>query len=294
MLVETLQAAVRAYYHVLGGQRIELTASGATVGGFRFDPEEGEPERTVVLVHGLGDASTTWYRLVPALRGEARLLLPDLPPFGLAELAERYALAPHEHAELLATVLDEHAVGPTTVVGQSMGGWVVQWLAHERPELVDAAVLVATAGARLEGSFDAVDLLTPHSPEAAQRYLDALWHERPLGISAVLGEVLDRLHSPEIRAFLAKTAREHTLDEEQMAEIEVPLHVVWGREDDLLDEGTPAFFAEHWGGPVDRSYLARAGHMVHQERPGALLAVLAGVVDRADERGRRRLSVELS
>lgn len=288
MLVETLQALVRAYYHLQDGRRIELVADDATVGGFRFDPEEREPERTVVLVHGLGDASTTWYRLVPALRGEARLVLPDLPPFGRAELDDGYALAPHEHADLLAEVLGEHAVGPTTVVGQSMGGWVVQWLAHLHPERVDAAVLVATAGARLEGSFDAVDLLTPHSPEEAQRYVEALWHERPLALSAVLGEVLSRLHGPEIRGFLAKTARDHTLDEEQMAAIDVPLHVVWGRADGLLDEGTPAFLAEHWGGPVNRSYLTGAGHMVHQERPAALLAVIDAMRERARSRCRRR------
>lgn len=290
MLVETLQALVRGYYHVLDAERFTLERREARIEGFCFEPEDAEPERSIVLVHGLGDASTTWYQLAPVLREEARLVLPDLPPFGLSELADGYALTPHEHARLVASVVEEHAIGPTTVVGQSMGGWVVQWLAHERPDLVDAVVLVATAGARLEGSYDAVDLLTPHSPEETMAYLDALWAKRPPGLQAVLGDVMRRLHAPEIRAFLMETEHGHTLPEEGLANIEAPLHVVWGRQDGLLDEGTPAYFEKRWGGPVDRSYLTGAGHMAHHERPGALLAIVRGVAERveADARSRRR------
>lgn len=289
MLVETLQALVRGYYHVLDADRFTLERREARVEGFCFEPEDAEPERTIVLVHGLGDASTTWYQLAPVLREEARLVLPDLPPFGLSELADGYALAPREQAELLADVVEAHAVGPTTLVGQSMGGWVVQWLTHERPGLVDAVVLVATAGARLEGSYDAVELLTPHSAGETMAYLDALWAKRPPGLQAVLGDVMKRLHAPEIRAFLMETEHGHTLPEDALVDIEVPLHVVWGREDGLLDEGTPSYFARRWGGPVDRSYLTGAGHMVHQERPGALLAIVRGLAERveADARGRR-------
>lgn len=285
MLVEALQVLIRTYYRLLGGERFERELDEGLVRGFVSDPD-GEPERTVVLVHGLGDASTTWYRIVPALRGEARLVLPDLPPFGLSELAQGYQLDPGEHATLLAEVVDEFAVGPTTVVGQSMGGWVVQWLVHDRGDLVDEAVLVATAGARLHGSFDAVGLLTPHSSGEMMAYLDALWYERPPGMRAVAGDLLDRMHSPKIRAFLAATSHDDTLSEEQLAACSTPLHVVWGRADGLLDAATPGYLAQRWSGPVDRSYLARAGHMVHQERPRALLGIVRDRMERADRQRR--------
>lgn len=286
VLVEALQAVIRTYYHVLDGRRFDRELEGARVGGFVFDPPGGEPERTVVLVHGLGDASTTWWSIVPELRERTRLVVPDMPPFGVSELAEGYALVPEEHARLLAPIVAEHATGPTTVVGQSMGGWIVQWLARQRPELVDGAVLVATAGARLEGSFDAVDLLTPHSPEETRAYLDALWYRTPIGVGAVLDEVSRRLHEPRIRAFLTATEIGHTLTAEDLAAVEVPVHVVWGREDGLLDPGTPAWLAEHWGGPVQRTYLARAGHMIHRERPEALVGFVEAMADRVEAAAR--------
>lgn len=285
MLLEAFRGGVRLFYRALGADTVEHATERATVRGFRFDPGT-EPERTVVFVHGLGDAATTWHEQVLALRGEARLVLVDLPPFGTAELRDGYALGPDEQADLLAPLVREHAVGPTTVVGQSMGGWVTQWLAHEHADLLDAAVLLATAGTRLEGSYDAVDKMTPHSPEGVGAYLEALWYETPLAAPAIRGYLLGRMHAPEVRGFLALTEHGHTLSDEALAGIRTPTHVVWGKHDGLLDPRTPAYLAERWGGPLDRTYLARAGHMVHQERPDAVVARIRdamAVAERAQE-----------
>lgn len=281
MLLEALQASIRVLYRVQGGRAFTEEAQEATLHGMLFDPDD-EPERTIVLLHGLGDASTTWFRQVASLRSEARLILVDLPPFGRSRLAEGYALGPDEQARLLAPIVEEHAVGPTTVVGQSMGGWVTQWLLHERPDLADAAVLLATAGTRLEGSYDAVDLMTPHDAAGARAYLDALWYEEPIAFPAILGYLLRRMHDPAIRGFFAGTEHGHTLSDEALATIEVPTHVVWGLDDGLLDARTPSYLAERWGGRLERTYLARAGHMVHQERPEAVAWVIRRMVDIAE------------
>jgi pimeloyl-ACP methyl ester carboxylesterase len=286
VLLEALGGTVRLFYRTLGADTFEHETDRATVRGFRFEPDD--PEQTIVLVHGLGDASTTWHEQVRALRGEARLVLVDLPPFGTAELHEGYALGPDDHADLLAAVIDEQAVGPTTVVGQSMGGWVTQWLAHEHGDLVDAVVMLATAGTRLEGSFDAVDRMTPHSPEGVRAYLDAIWYEPPLGTSAIAGYLLGRMHDPQVRGFLALTEHGHTLSDAALARIETPAHVVWGADDDLLDPRTPGYLAKRWGGPLDRTYLARAAHMVHQERPDAVVARIRDASEQAAARARRQ------
>lgn len=276
MFVELIQGVMRTIYRAMGGREIEHEREGSTTGGFVFQAQ-GEPQGTVVLVHGLGDASTAWQRLVPRLREEVRVVAPDLAPFGLSELDGRPAQGPDEHARDVAEVIETHAVGETTLVGQSLGGWTCQWLLYQRPELVDQAVLVAPAGAHLEGSYDAMELLTPHTRQGVLEYLDALWYERPPGVEAIAGAILERMHGPEIRGFLALTDEEHTLDDKQLGSIETPTRVVWGHHDELLDARTPAYLAKRWGGPVDRSYLARAGHMVQVERPEALGAIIRDV-----------------
>ncbi len=269
MLVEALQAVIRTFYHTLGVRWVEHESLDATVRGFCFDPQH-DPEATIVLVHGLGDASTTWFPLVPRLREQVRVLAPDLPPFGRSELAVGYAIDAKQHARLLAPLIEEHVVGPTTLVGQSLGGWVAQWLLYENPDLFDSGVLLAPGGTRLEGSYDALNLLTPHTSEEVNMYLEALWYEQPVIFAAIQGYVMDRLHAPEIRGFLASSQREHTLSEDALATIDTPAHIVWGAADRLLDPETPAYLARAWGCPVNRSYLARAGHMVHIERTHAV------------------------
>jgi len=254
----------------MGGRVVDRDADLGHVHAFVFDPPDRDPERTIVLVHGLGDASTAWYRMVPKLREHARVVAVDLPPFGLSELHEDPAIGPDEQAQLLAPLIREHAIGDTTLAGHSLGGWVAQWLVAENPDLVDRALLIAPAGARLEGAYDALDLLTPHTAEDAVGYVDALWYDRPLGVEAVAGDLLDRLHGPEIRGFLTLTGEQHLIDEGRLTGCRTPINVVWGQADELIDPETPAYFAEHWGGPVKRTYLARAGHMVHLERPATL------------------------
>jgi hypothetical protein len=93
----------------------------------------------------------------------------------------------------------------------------------------------------------------PVDLDEARDYLRKLWHDGiPLkGLGA--RDALARLHSPPVRSFLHAATREQTLDPDQHAAIDVPGLVAWGRLDTLLDGRTPAL-------------LARAGHMVHQDR----------------------------
>jgi pimeloyl-ACP methyl ester carboxylesterase len=279
LLVELLQTGIRTFYRAIGGTEVGHKTPDASVKAFVFDPSDYEPDRTIVLVHGLGDASTAWYRIVPTLRGHARVIAVDLPPFGLSELHDAHAIGPDEHADLLAPLIDEHRVGPTTIMGQSLGAWVTQWLLADHGEAFENAILVAPAGVRLEGAYDALELLTPHTPAEAIAYVDALWHEPPVGVRAVVGELLDRMHGPEIRGFLRLTSEDHLLTEDELGDIDTPTHVVWGQADELLDSKTPAYLAEHWGAPMDRTYLTEAGHMVHLERAEALQSLVAQRAD---------------
>lgn len=264
MFVDLLQKGVRTAYRALGAREVSFRHNGASVGGFEFEQEGGRP---FVLLHGLGDACTTWFRMVQSLWREGSVLAVDLPPFGLSRLDDAPFVRPRDHAALVADVLRERGEGPAVVIGQSLGGWVAQWLAYDHPGLVDRLVLIAPAGAPLPGSMEAMSLLQPGSLEATEAYVETLWHKMPPGMGLALVEMRDRLSAPEIQGFLEGLRPEDALLPKALARIDVPALVVWGREDRLLDARTPAYLAKHWGGPISRDYLARAAHMVHQERP---------------------------
>lgn len=278
MLVDLLHAGGRLAYRARGARTVEASVDGARLAGFAF---EGPPAQPIVLLHGLGDTATTWHALVEGLREHAPVLAVDLPPFGRSTLDEGAHLTPREHARRVAELVEREGDPPATVVGHSMGGWVAQWLAHDAPELVDAVAMLAPGGARLPGSLAAVDLLTPVTREETRAYLDTLWYEPPPFRDLFVRDALDRLHSRPIRAFLENSTRTSTLGPDQLEGIEVPGLVVWGHQDRLLDAGTPAYLDEHWGADLEHAYLARAAHMVHHDRPLAVLSRLVDLVARA-------------
>ncbi len=273
MLTDLVQKGVRTAYRALGARPVELRQDGAMLGGFSFEKEvPGESGDSLVLLHGLGDACTTWFRVLGGFRELGRVLAVDLPPFGLSRLERGHAVSPREHARLVAGVLEQECDGASVVVGQSLGGWVATWLAFDHPHLVDRLVLIAPAGAPLPGSMEAMTSLRPGSLEEVRAYMGMLWHEVPPGLELFVREMRERLNGPEIRDFLDGLNPADGLEPEPLARIEVPTWILWGRQDRLLDPRTPAYLAKHWGAPVQRDYFRRAAHMVHQERPDAVVS----------------------
>jgi pimeloyl-ACP methyl ester carboxylesterase len=99
----------------------------------------------VLLVHGLGGASTNWTDLMALLapRADARAL--DLPGFGWSAPPSdgRYALSTHVRA--VVRYLEQWGAGPVHLVGNSLGGAVATRVASERPDLVRTLALISPA-----------------------------------------------------------------------------------------------------------------------------------------------------
>ncbi|MCA1716167.1 MAG: alpha/beta hydrolase [Actinobacteria bacterium] len=97
----------------------------------------------LLLINGLGFGRWAWFKQIPTLSRHFRTITFDIRgehslSHGVADLC----------AEVVA-LLDHLGVEKTHVLGTSLGGFVAQKLALERPDLVDGLVLVCTSyGAR--------------------------------------------------------------------------------------------------------------------------------------------------
>src|SRR5512143_2388655 len=97
----------------------------------------------LLLLTGLGSSRLSWWKQVEPFSRQFRVINMDNRDAGdSAPGTGAYTIA--DMAEDTAGVIQNLKLGPTHVVGISMGGMIAQELAIRHPELVDKLVLVAT------------------------------------------------------------------------------------------------------------------------------------------------------
>jgi pimeloyl-ACP methyl ester carboxylesterase len=104
----------------------------------------GTPDAVpAVMIHGLGGSSRDWAELAYELADEADVHVVDLPGHGRSPVAStgRHDLA--THADALIAYLEQ--IGPSHLVGNSMGGLLAVLVAGRRPDLVRSLSLVSPA-----------------------------------------------------------------------------------------------------------------------------------------------------
>lgn len=242
-----------------------------------LDGGEGPPW---VLLHGRGNAASTWFPLWPALARTHRVLALDLPGFGSStpppgplRTAEDGLRAFVEPVEAVLTAL---APGPMTLVGHSLGGLVALELALRGRIPVERLVLVDAMGLGPEMTL-ASRLFFRLGPERLARVLgprlfgriaplpDTPVHQRLMALDHELMTVPGG--RPEAtRAFntLVPLTGDVFHRRERLGEVKVPTLLYWGERDNVL----PVSLAEAAVKRLPRARLLRvaAGHSPHQER----------------------------
>ncbi len=100
----------------------------------------------LVMVHGFSASLHTWEPWVRELGQEYRIITLDLPGHGLTRGFETEDYDTGGFGEAIHQVVDALSIDRFTLVGSSMGGHTAWTYALDRPEQVEALVLVASAG----------------------------------------------------------------------------------------------------------------------------------------------------
>lgn len=99
----------------------------------------------ILLIHGMGSASTAWQNLIPELRHHFRVITVDLPGHGRTPFIKGTPMDPISLADMVRSALDGISSG-YHVVGNSLGGWVALELAAHHGEKVRSVTALAPAG----------------------------------------------------------------------------------------------------------------------------------------------------
>ncbi|HZU15350.1 MAG TPA: alpha/beta fold hydrolase [Candidatus Dormibacteraeota bacterium] len=224
---------------------------------------EGPP---LVVLHGAGGLRLGGaHHLLAARR---RVIAIEIPGFG-APLAAPPASMP-ELALTVAAAVDRLRLGRFDLMGHSFGGKLALWLAVERPEALQALVLVAPAAVRPPGRPP-----LPEDPEQLHRLLHAHPERQPMApppdppLAARRRELVARLIGPP---------REPAL-EARLPALELPVLVLFGTEDRVV----PPEMGRVYRSLIPNCHLVfvfDAGHLPDAERPEAVAALVDDFLER--------------
>jgi len=222
----------------------------------------GQP---LILVHGLGGSTRWWARNVPALARSCRVHVIDLPGFGRSR-GQRFVL--RDAAGLLVRMMDQLGLTRTSIIGHSMGGLIVAFIAAQFPERVERLVLVDAAVLPLDRlSRRQVWRMVQRLTRLPLRLLLVLGTDAMRAGPVTVIKALRELRSMDIRLDLARIEA-HTL-------------ILWGEHDATL----PLAVGQQLHGYLPQAafqIIAGAGHIPMWERPTAFNQAVIQFLERGN------------
>ena len=288
-----------------------------TIHGYRRAFRIAGSGPAMLLIHGVGDNSTTWNSVHSKLAQRFTVIAPDLLGHGESDKPRAdYSLASFANGmrDLLAVL----GIDRVTLVGHSFGGGVAAQFAYQYPHLVERIVLVSCGGVtkdvtpalrlaalpmgaeslaalRLPGAVPALKF----AGRAAKSLLGSTKHGRDLGCGI---DLLARLADPNALSAFARTVRGVVDGRGQFVTMldraylmpSIPKQIIWGEDDTVI----PASHARiaHEAMPESRLEIFKgSGHMPFHDHPDRFVAVIERFLDstRPAEYDEARLSSRL-
>jgi len=272
-----------------------------TIHGYRRAYRIAGSGPVILLIHGIGDNSTTWETVQAKLAQRFTVIAVDLLGHGQSDKPRAdYSVAAYANGMRdLLSVLD---IERATVVGHSLGGGVAMQFAYQFPQLVERLILVGTGGvtkdvnivlrwASLPMGGEALALLRlPWLLPAVQVAGRAIG--RVLGSTRVGRDLPDVLRVlADLPEPMASTAFTRTLravvdwrgqivtmlDRCYLAE-SIPVQIIWGT-DDVVVPISHARMA-HAAMPGSRlEIFERSGHFPFHDDPDRFVEVVERFID---------------
>jgi pimeloyl-ACP methyl ester carboxylesterase len=235
-----------------------------------YDTGRGAPP--LVLVHGVGGDADQWAFCLEALRASRRVIAVDLPGFGRSDKpAIDYRIG--GYVEMLDRFLTELGIGRASLLGHSLGGWIVASFALAFPDRVDALVLNDSAGIDEGGIPIPVDLNV--STLANMRSVfEAMFYDKSL-VKTELVELAYALHlergdGATIRSVLQTLTDTREKLDGSLHRLRVPTLILWGENDAV----TPMSMAHAFHRHIEGSWLStipECGHFPPLEKVDAFV-----------------------
>ena len=226
----------------------------------------------VLLLHGFDSNFLEFRKLVPLLKNNYQLIIPDLFGFGFCPRSNRYnydieSIITHLR-KTIDTLSNKNSFG---IIGASMGGAIAMEIARHYPDKITRLLLLSPAG--LVGSKTPVpsplnklgvwllSLEIIRSNLCKQAFANAV---KNVGESEIQISLLNTL-IPGWGESLACFAKSGGVANLGLPLPQTPLKVIWGEDDRILNQSQKRE-SKHLLGDCSEE-LKECGHLPHLERP---------------------------
>ncbi|MFD7507479.1 alpha/beta fold hydrolase [Streptomyces sp. NPDC059850] len=267
---------------------LDRTYRSASSGEVRWAVLGAADAPPVVLLHGTPFSSYVWRAFARALADRYRVYVWDMPGYGASEMRAGQDVSLAAQGRVFAELLDHWGLAEPAVVAHDFGGCValrahlLHGARYRRLALVDPVALApwgSPAYRLLGGHREVFEQLPP----ALHR---ALVREYVSSASApgLRTDVLERLvdswcgeaGQPAFYRQIAQNDQRFTDEiEARYGEIALPVLVCWGTEDSWIPVERAHQLADRIPGARVR-LIEGAGHLVQEDAPAELTAVLSG------------------
>ncbi|MFE7503777.1 alpha/beta fold hydrolase [Promicromonospora sp. NPDC057488] len=237
--------------------------------------EDRDRTRPFVLLHGGGGPRTmSGFADLLAERTHSRVLLPTHPGFAGTPRPEELG-STRDLAAMYVDLVERLDLSDVTLVGNSFGGWLAAEIALLGSPRVSGAVIVDGIGVEIPGHpVTDVSGLSPTEITAIS------WHDSSKIPVAPAGAPAPSPDLPALLAYTGPQMADPTLLG-RLRNLDLPVHVVWGESDGIVDPGYGRAYAAAIPGS-SFTLLPGTGHLPQLETPQELF-------DAIWERGRDTL-----
>ena len=254
------------------------TPKETTVFGQKIHYVEAGSGPNVILLHGLGGSSQGWQFNIGPLAEKFHVYVPDQIGFGKSDKPlVMYRI--RTYVDFLDQFCKQLKIERATLVGNSMGGWIVAAFTAAFPDRVDKLVLVDAAGYAPPKELDMRTLfaLNPTTREGMKVLTAKVFYNKAFQTDAAIdAAIAARLAAGDgytIKSITESIIRGEDFLDDTVKTIKRPTLIIWGREDGLV----PLAEGERFHKDIAGSKLVvfdQCAHVPNLEKPGEFNAAV--------------------
>jgi abhydrolase domain-containing protein 6 len=275
VLINVLHNRVRRRYQRFGYQSRFLDLERCTL--HCYERKGSQPEKTLVLLHGLGTSSSTWVHLLPALDPAWTVLALDLPGFGFSTVRDGESFFRfHELYNAVVTFIGETITTPFVLLGHSLGGWLAAKYAADHGESLRRLILVNNAGILHEGTIDQAYAFDLRSVRDLSRLLNTLWMRYPWYFKPFYPAILHDLRERHVSEFV-RSIQPGDFVNEDLKRLMTRVSIVWGTADRLFAMKSVEIMKE----AIPRAQIDLmddCGHVPQLEKPKEFTGIIRNIL----------------